>query len=470
MSNGHVSRRAFLGTALAVAAPAEEKRLHRWYTLPLVVVGLPSTAECVPVSVKVDFTALLNELKAPGIVDPRSLRLVRSGGAEEPVQFTAAPQPRPKKRALLPGTPASVSYLAEYLAGEVPDGPGVAGELTWMARGNGEHRLTFGVLREGSFVQVPYGPQDLRAFGPDGRATPQRSFPHLQIRPQWPLAGQLHLHAGGQIVTSYHIGATSADSATRRPFLYPVNGPDGIGLTEFGKPHDPTGSHAHHYSLWVAHASVAGRDFWSEKGGRISHRQFERVEDGPVFCRLVHRTAWEDVLHERRTITLYRTPEPFRLLDIDLELSSAGTAAVTLGKTSFGFLAARVAQSMTVFDGGGEILNARGDRNERGAHLKKAEWLDQSGPVAPGRWGGVALFDHPDNPNHPTTWHCRNDGWAGAGFNAEAPHTIEPGKPLRLRYRVHLHRHDAAGGQVARRYAEYRARPSVRIGSPAVAD
>src|SRR5262249_6870375 len=143
------------------------------------------------------------------------------------------------------------------------------------------------------------------------------------------------------------------------PFLYPVNGPDGIGLTEFGKPHDPTGSHDHHYSLWVAHTSVNGRDFWGEKGGLILHQRFDLLEDGPVFCRLVQATAWNFggtyLLRERRTLTVYRTPEHFRLLDLELELTPAGAEAVTLGKTSFGLLAVRVAQSMSVFDGGGEI-------------------------------------------------------------------------------------------------------------------
>jgi hypothetical protein len=301
----------------------------------------------------------------------------------------------------------------------------------------------------------------------------------MQIRPQWPVDGVVHLHDWPHLVTTYRLGpslaqAGAGSAAIRRPFFYPVHGPDGLPLTEFGKPHDPTGSHSHHYSLWVAHASVDGRDFWGEKGGFIAHEQLESAEDGPVFCRLVQRTRWivdgRDRLGERRSLTLYRTPEAFRLLDVDLELTPSGRDSVALGKTSFGLLAARVAQSMTVFDGGGEILNSRGDRNERGAHLKRAEWIDQSGPISPDRWGGVALFDHPSNPNHPTTWHCRNDGWAGAAFNAEGPYSIEGGNVLRLRYRVLLHRGDAVRGDVRRRYEEYASRPTIRLGEPAAPD
>ncbi|HYT91990.1 MAG TPA: PmoA family protein, partial [Gemmataceae bacterium] len=262
--------------------------------------------------------------------------------------------------------------------------------------------------------------------------------------------------------------------AIRRPFLYPVNGPDGIALTEFGKPHDPTGSHDHHYSLWVAHTSVNGHDFWSEKGGVIVHKRFDQLEDGPVYCRLVQSNGWvfggKEVLQERRSLTVYRPLAAFRLMDIELELTPPKGEAVTFGKSSFGLLAVRVAQSMSVFDGGGEILTGSGHRNEREAHLKRACWLDQSGPVAPGKWGGIAIFDHAENVNHPTGWHCRNDGWAGAAFALDGPYTIKAGEQLRLRYRILLHRGSTSTGEVAHRYEEYRTRPTVRVGEPAAID
>lgn len=156
-----------------------------------------------------------------------------------------------------------------------------------------------------------------------------------------------------------------------------------------------------------------------------------------------------------------------RLIDVEIEFTPPSEEAVVFGKTPFGFLAARVAQSMTVFDGGGEIVNANGDRNEQGAHLKRAAWIDQSGPVARDTWNGIAILDHPDNPNYPTTWHCRNDGWAGAAFNADHAYTLEPGGTLRLRYRIVLHRHNAIGGQIAQRYLEYAAKPACQFGAPA---
>jgi hypothetical protein len=198
------------------------------------------------------------------------------------------------------------------------------------------------------------------------------------------------------------------------------------------------------------------------------HEGFEDLEDGPLFCRITQKTLWRkpgvDLLRERRTTTFYSSQPNYRLIDISLEFSPAGEAAVTLGETSFGFLAARVAQSMSVFDGGGEILNSEGDRNEQRAHLKRARWLDQSGPVMRDRWGGVAILEHPENLGSPSGWHCRNDGWAGAAFNMEKPLTLAASHTLLLRYRLVLHRWDAIRGEVARRYEEYAAKSAVKLG------
>lgn len=453
----------------------------RWFSIPIEVKGLPKASRFVPVRCPVDFSGILADLGAAGAVDERTLRLecVSAGGkaVEQPVQFDSLVQPRPKRRRLLPGTTDEVSYLGGHAAGRTPPGIKQAGTLTWIVhsapRGAARYRLRFGVARKGRLIQVPYPPRNLRGFDADGRATPVRWFPRMQVRPLWPVGGMLHVREGRELVTSYHVGPVreppKGDAlAIRRPFLYPVHGPDGASLTEVGKPHDPTGSHAHHRSIWIAHASVDGQDFWSQRGGVIAHDGFDGLEDGPVSCRLVHKTRWvaggRAILRGRRSLTFYRAAEDWRLVDVDLEFAPAGAKPVTLGKTNFGFLAVRVAASMTVFDGGGQIVNAAGDRNEQHAHTKRAAWIDQSGPVAPGRWGGVAVLDHPDNPNHPTAWHCRNDGWAGASFNMHASRAIRAGEKLTLRYRLVLHRHNAAKAKVAQRFDEYRATPTAHVG------
>ncbi len=471
------------------SSAATDASTHEWFSMMIEVRGLPEGTQGVPVSTRLDFSQVLHDADIPGTVDEKSLRLFRlapnAGDVEVPAQFNSWPQPRLKERPLLPGTPPTISYLGGYRPDGVPKELRVAGQLSWTAEGPAEgvcrYRLEFGVLRRGSFLQVPFPPQNLEAFDAQGRATRLRWFPCLQIRPLQPLDGGLDILENRQLVTRYHVGppkgsAGTAEPPIRRPFLYPINGPDGIALTDFGKPHDPTGSHAHHYSIWIAHANVDAHDFWSEKGGLITHESFELLEDGPVYCRMVQKLTWLvapasakekalELLSERRTLTFYRGEPDFRLMDVELEFAPMGREPVPLGQTNFGFLAVRVAQSMTVFDGGGEILNSRGDRNEREAHEKQADWIDQSGPVSAERWGGIAIFDHPDNPRHPTYWHCRNDGWAGAAFNLKEGYKVELDNPLRLKYRLCLHRHDAVRGNVAKRYGEYAVKPEIRLSS-----
>jgi hypothetical protein len=451
---------------------------HHWFAVEIDLAGLPPGAEFVPISQEVDFTQWIAQAKMRGSVDERSIRLVRLLGdgtlSEVPTQFTATPQARPKERRLLEGTTPAVSHASEYLAEDA--NLQVSGRFTWIAaadeNGSSRYRLYFGAPKHGHFVQVPYAPHNFRWFNQEGMTSEPRFFSRMQIRPQWPYAGEIRVHDRNELVTCYGTGPlleiAKRPGGLRRPFLYPLIGPDGHPLTEFGKTHDPTGSHAHHYSLWIAHANVNGHDFWSERGGVIAHEQFAATEDGPVFARVTQRTRWifgeSPLLREQRTWTFHHAASGYRLIDLDIELTPAGSEPVTFGKTSFGFLAVRVAPSLSVFDGGGEIRTSEGDLNEQRVHLRRARWIDQSGPVAPGTWNGIAMFDHPDNPNHPTGWHCRNDGWAGASFNLDAPYELAPGNTLALRYRLYLHRENAVRGEVARRYAEYIAVPRVSFG------
>jgi hypothetical protein len=461
-----LSRAILLAGVLRAVAAAD-------FSVGINVTDLPKGSEFVTVSAPVDFTQLLRAHNTLVPVDERTLRLFDERGREIPYQFSASPQPRPKSRLLAPGTSPNVSYAAEYAVTNVPPNLRVSGELSWIVTKakstKANFEIRFSTPKSGLIVQTPFPPENFRMFDDAGRTRSVRWFPNLKLHPQWPMDGVVHFSENTNLITSYHLGPAvgAAAANTRRPYFYPVYGPDHIGLTEFGKPHDPTGSHAHHYSLWIAHNDVDGASFWSERGGIIAHESLDLMDDGPIFSRVVQKARWQnqnrDVLRETRTITAYKAARNFRCVDIEIALTPASSNSVTFGKTSFGFLAARVAQSMTVFDGAGEIRTSEGKLNESGAHLTHAKWLDQSGPIAQGKWGGIAILDSPDNPNFPTGWHCRNDGWAGTAFNMDAPHKLEAAKQLHLRYRVILHRGDATNANIDRRFEEWAGRPKIKL-------
>jgi len=56
--------------------------------------------------------------------------------------------------------------------------------------------------------------------------------------------------------------------------------------------------------------------------------------------------------------------------------------------------------------GTGTIINAEGVKNTA-AWGKRSTWVDYHGPKD-GKVYGVAIFDHPSNPRHPTWWHVRD--------------------------------------------------------------
>jgi hypothetical protein len=108
-----------------------------------------------------------------------------------------------------------------------------------------------------------------------------------------------------------------------------------------------------------------------------------------------------------------------------------------------------------VNDGGGEIGNSAGKVGEKEIFWQQAKWCDYSGPIREGVVEGITLMDHPANPNHPTVFHVRSDGWMGSSLTQAAERVIEPGKPLRVRYGLFVHSGKPAVEELERRWAEF---------------
>jgi hypothetical protein len=242
----------------------------------------------------------------------------------------------------------------------------------------------------------------------------------------------------GEELTRYHFAPD-----LRRPFLFPIVGPSGRSLTRMGHPHDAE-SHSHHNSVWTSHASVDDVSFWEDRGrGRILHQRIERFTDANDSASVLVVNSWETtnqvLLTERRLLTVRPLAREEWLLLIDLQLEPRAET-VTFGKTPFGLVGVRMAKTIGVNDGGGEIRNSEGGINETNVLWKRARWVDYSGPIKEKTLEGITLMDHPENPNHPAFFHVRNDGWMGASLTYDAPRTVMRHKPLRLRYGLYVHR------------------------------
>jgi hypothetical protein len=213
-----------------------------------------------------------------------------------------------------------------------------------------------------------------------------------------------------------------------------------------GHPHDPV-THSHHNSVWVSHHSVDGVSFWDDRGkGRIVTKHVDRYDDFGDTSALTATSVWVDeghdnkvLLTETRRVEIELLPNNEYLLTLDLELAAPKDHPVTLGKTPFGLVGVRMAKTIGVNDGGGEIRNSLGKATEKDILWQPAKWCDYSGPIRTGVEEGITLMDHPQNPSHPTPFHVRADGWMGASLTQAAALTIDPAKPLRLRYALYIH-------------------------------
>ncbi|MFQ6131239.1 MAG: PmoA family protein [Armatimonadota bacterium] len=274
------------------------------------------------------------------------------------------------------------------------------------------------------------------------------AFALLQIVP---LPGEvLSFQREGVELCAYRFGEGS-------PYFFPVVGPAGRYVTRYGHPIDPVG-HRHHRSVWIAHHDVAGHDFWSlgGKSGAMRQRRILRFEQEGETAAFAAELEWttaegEVLVNEVREVRVRLLPGDEYVIDLHLDLKPAA-AGVKLEKTNYGPLGVRVAETMSVRNGG-RVQLATGEVNEEQCLFKRADWCDYSGPVAPGTWNGIAILDHPDNPHHPPAWIMRNEGWMGPIPCHEEPVAL----PCEFRYRLYVHDGDAEKAKVAAQWEQYAA-------------
>jgi hypothetical protein len=282
---------------------------------------------------------------------------------------------------------------------------------------------------------------------------------------------------GGKPFTEYWFGPTP-DHPYVRPFMYPVLAPDGVGVTS-DQINVKGGDHPHHRSLWVAHGDVNGVDHWSlakqlkgESQPQQKHVKFEKL-DGDT---LVEDLQWQDnelqpMLNERRTVRFFEFPDQSRGIDITSEFTPVA-GPVKFGDTKeAGLCAVRMAgaisahATITESTGATAIGDAKNAREEKTVWGKAANWCDESGEID-GKPYGVAIFDNPSNPRHPSTWHVRLYGLMAANifglhdFDKANPKgagdlTIDAGKNVTFRYRVVVHTGDAGAAGLEEKYKEY---------------
>jgi len=271
----------------------------------------------------------------------------------------------------------------------------------------------------------------------------------------------------GKLFTEYRF------KDAQRPYFYPVIGPTGVPVNRhwpMGDGPDEAHDHPHHKSLWYTHGDVNGVDFWADGNskGRVVHDKFLEISSGRDVGVIKQQNKWvtadgKIVCTDTRTHRFYNRPEG-QCMDLDVTIH-ASQGKVTMGDTKEGSMAIRLTPTMRLKGkvGQGHIINSEGLTDGK-TWGKRAAWCDYYGPVE-GNVVGVAIFDHPKNPKHPTWWHVRDYGLFAANpfgvhnFESKPAGTgnieIPAGESLTFRYRFYFHKGDNKEGKVAEHYRAY---------------
>ncbi|MFQ6131729.1 MAG: PmoA family protein [Armatimonadota bacterium] len=241
------------------------------------------------------------------------------------------------------------------------------------------------------------------------------------------------------------------DPGAPKPCVHPFHTPAGREVTLNSPP-----DHPHHRGLMLAWGNVIIKeggqdvriDFWGEAGapeglGRIVHKELTETKTAEDRAWLVTTNEWRRrsddalLLTERRQLTVFR-PESERchlltwlseFTAADLDLVIGGTPG---RQVSYYGLGLRVPRDMD----GGQFLDAEGRSGAEAVNGQAARWCAYTSPNEPRR--GFAMFDHPDNPRHPTGWFAMNNpfGYLTASLVAREAYPLPAGERLRLCYGV----------------------------------
>jgi hypothetical protein len=255
--------------------------------------------------------------------------------------------------------------------------------------------------------------------------------------------------------------ATFVMDSKLRPYLHPLRDPSGHVILTEDKPAD----HPWQHGIFTGFHRVNGFNYWKEDEGR---QRFVRLLDGGAAAPPgadPDRVSWRAlidyiapggaaVLEEEDAIT-FHAPESTNacLIDFDL-LLRAKDRDVNFGKFFVGGLSVRMPWDKS--NPRHTHLNSEGLR-DRACEQQRAAWCNVERPFGANTFG-IAVFDHPSNPNHPPGWRADEQGLINPNISALADWSL-PAKQTRLfRYRLLVYRGSATREQLQSRFTAFAGR------------
>lgn len=289
---------------------------------------------------------------------------------------------------------------------------------------------------------------------------------------------RLSVQIDGELFTEYIFRGHS------RPVLFPIIGPHGLSMTRSwpikmgvpGESHD----HVHQKPMFFAYGWVNGVNFFAEAAdsGKTVHDKLQKVESGSERGLIQTTNKWitvdeKIICTDTRTLSFQAFPGG-RAIDWEITLH-ASHGELTFRDDKHGIMAIRThpnlrldnAPDRGVTTANGQAVNSEGVSGKE-VFGKRAKWIDYWGKIDD-KMVGIAIFDHPDNPRHPTWWMARGYGYVAADpFGAHAiggeppgtgDMTIPAGESITFRYRFLFHEGDPKQAKINEQYKQYAAPP-----------
>lgn len=348
-------------------------------------------------------------------------------------------------------------------------------------------------IRDGEFVFVPEGAM------PNTEHTYTVKVGEASAAPRVRVAQQGDKPIVDVFIDDVHFTSYHYSNEYKKPFLWPVNAAGQVGVTRdwpMGEQEGNKGKdHPHHKSLYAAYGEISlltqdnGEggspiwDCWGEgKNSGFQHSGEVTFGSGDAYGWIKAKNTWQDkdhnaLLTEEREYRFYATPEDARLLDAFVTFTADRGPVMFHDTKEGGIMAVRMRPELSYENA--VITNAHGDVGEANTWGKPAAWCDYSGNMDGVGWRGLAVFDHPSNLRHPTSWHVRDYGLMGANpfgysYFKEKAHNegllpmengdylIKNKEQLQFTHRVYVHSGNVEEAAVADRYADFASPPEAK--------
>ena len=267
------------------------------------------------------------------------------------------------------------------------------------------------------------------------------------------VGNRIDVTVGDQFFTSYRF-----EEDEKYPFFFPVNGPvSGGSVTSMRN-----GTYPHHSSLFFGCDRVNGGNYWQEglERGRIISQGPRIIETGGTTAVIEDECVWQRPgapapIRDKRKITIWSPSAKLYVIDFDIEMEML--IDVTIQKTNHSLFSARIAEDLTVKQGG-HMVNSAGDEGEKATFGTPSPWMDYYGFRKTG-FEGIAILQHPSSRWYPSRWFTRD-----YGFMSPTPMywpendkdiSLPKGEKVTLRYRVLVHGGTTESADVAGWFDQY---------------